>query len=142
MQRYVRELIPGGTNQPDPFAGQVSGGQLEAPDGIGRYLGTVVWPGGIGKGTLLALSSSGLSINPTWMSGLLMAKRPSWTVPWSAVRGVESVKIPQTGSAPAPVKFTIAQPSTVFLFFCRTPTALREDALGRQGQRHDSMPGR
>ena len=142
MQMYVRELIPGGTDQADPFAGQVSGGQSEAPDGSRRYVGTVVWPGGIGKGILLALSSSGLSINPTWMSGLLMAKRPSWTLPWSAVRGVEIAKIPETGSAPSPVKFTLAEPSTVFLFFCRTPAALLEDVLGRQGQRNNRMSGR
>jgi hypothetical protein len=142
MQMYVRELIPGGTDQADPFAGQVSGGQSEAPDGSRRYVGTVVWPGGIGKGILLALSSSGLSINPTWMSGLLMAKRPSWTLPWSAVRGVEIAKIPETGSAPSPVKFTLAEPSTVFLFFCRTPAALLEDVLGRQGQRNNWMSGR
>ena len=142
MQMYVRELIPGGTDQADPFSGQVSGGQSEAPDGSRRYVGTVVWPGGIGKGILLALSSSGLSINPTWMSGLLMARRPSWTVPWSAVRGVEIAKIPEAGSAPSPVKFTLAEPSTVFLFFCRTPAALLEDVLGRQGQRNNWMSGR
>lgn len=142
VQMYVRELIPGGTDQADPFAGQVSGGQSQAPDGIRRYVGTVVWPGGIGKGILLELSSSGLSIKPTWMSALLMAKRPSWTLPWSAVRGVEMVKIPETGSAPPPVKFSIAQPSAVFLFFCRTPAALLEDALRLQGQRNSSMPGR
>jgi hypothetical protein len=142
MQIYVRELIPGGTNHVDPFAGQVSGGQVEAPDGIRRYVGTLVSPGGIGKGILLELSSSGLSTKPTWMSGLLMAKRPSWALPWSAVQGVEIVKIPETGSAPPPVKFSIAQPSAVFLFFCRTPAALLEDALRLQGQRNRSMPGR
>ena len=142
VQMYVRELIPGGTDQADPFAGQVSGGHSEAQDGIRRYVGTVVWPGGIGKGILLELSSSGLSIKPTWMSGLLMAKRPSWTLPWSAMRGVEIAKIPETGSAPSPVKFTIAEPSTVFLFFCRTPAALLEDVLGRQGQRNNWMSGR
>jgi hypothetical protein len=142
MQMYVRELIPGGTDQTDPFAGQVSGGQSEALDGIRRYVGTVVWPGGIGKGILLELSSSGVSVKPTWLSGLLIAKRPSWTLPWSAVRGVEIVKIPETGSAPPPIKFSIAQPSAVFLFFCRTPAALLEDALRLQGQRNSSMPGR
>ena len=142
MQRYVRELIPGGTDQADPFAGQVSAGQSEAPVGIRRYVGTVVWPGGIGKGILLELSSSGLSTKPTWMSRLLMAKRPSWTLPWSAVRAVEIATIPETGSAPSPVKFSIAQPSTVFLFFCRTPTALLDDVHGRQDQRQNSMPGR
>ena len=134
MQIYVRELIPGGTDQADPFAGQVSGGQPEAPEGIRRYVGTVVWPGGIGKGILLELSSSGISTKPTWMTGLLMAKRPTWTLPWSVVRGVEIATIPGTGSAPSPVKFSIAQPSTVFLFFCRTPAALLKDVLGRQGQ--------
>ena len=138
MQLYVRELIPGGTDQADPFAGQVSGGESEALDGIRRYVGTVVWPGGIGKGILLELSSSGLRTKPTWMTGLLMAKRPSWTSPWSAVRSVEIATIPGTGSAPSPVKFSIAQPSTVFLFFCRTPAALLEDARVRQGQLHDS----
>lgn len=138
MQIYVRELIPGGTDQADPFAGLVSGGQAEAPDRIRRYVGTVVWPGGIGKGILLELSSSGLSTKPTWMSGLLMAKRPSWTLPWSAVRDAEIAKIPETGSAPSPVKFAIAEPSTVFLFFCRTPAALLDDVRGRQGQLHDS----
>ena len=142
MQIYVRELIPGGTNQVDPFAGQVSGGQLEAPDRIRRYVGTVVSPGGIGKGILLELSSSGLSVKPTWLSRLLMAKRPSWTLPWSAVRSVEIVRIPETGSAPPPLKFSIAQPSAVFLFFCRTPAALLEDALRLQGQENSSMPGR
>jgi len=142
VQLYVRELIPGGTDQTDPFAGQVSGGQSEAPDGIRRYVGTVVWPGGIGKGILLELSSSGLSVKPTWLSGLLIAKRPSWTLAWSAVGGVEIVKIPETGSAPPPVKFSIAQPSAVFLFFCRTPAPLLEDVLARQDQGHDSMPGR
>lgn len=142
VQMYVRELIPGGTDQADPFAGQVSAGQSEAPVGIRRYVGTVVWPGGIGKGILLELSSSGLSVKPTWLSRLLMAKRPSWSLPWSAVRGVEIVKIPETGSAPSPVKFSIAQPSTVFLFFCRTPAALLGDALRLQGQRNSSMPGR
>jgi len=134
MQMYVRELIPGGTDQADPFAGQVSAGQSETPDRIRRYVGTVVWPGGVGKGILLELSSSGLSTRPTWMSGLLMAKRPSWTLPWFAVRAVEIAKIPETGSAPSPVKFSIAQPSTVFLFFCRTPAALLEDVRGRQGK--------
>ena len=142
MQIYVRELIPGGTDQADPFAGQVSGGQLEAPDRIRRYVGTVVSPGGIGKGILLELSSSGLSVKPTWLSRLLMAKRPSWTLPWSAVRSVEIVRIPETGSAPPPLKFSIAQPSAVFLFFCRTPAALMEDALRLQGQENSSMPGR
>jgi hypothetical protein len=136
MQIYVRELIPGGIDQADPFADQVSGGQSEGPDGIRRYVGTVVWPGGIGKGILLELSSSGLSTKPTWMSGLLMAKRPSWALPWSAVKGVEIAKIPDTGSAPSPVKFSIAQPSTVFLFFCRTPAALLEDVQ----ERHDQPP--
>jgi hypothetical protein len=139
MQIYVRELIPGGTDQADPFAGQMSGGQSAAPDGIRRYVGTVVWPGGIGKGILLELSSSGLSTKPTWMSGPLMAKRPSWTLPWSAVRNVEIAKIPETGSAPPPVKFSIAQPSAVFLFFCRTPAALLEDALRLQGQRNSDI---
>jgi hypothetical protein len=142
MQIYVRELIPGGTNQVDPFVGPVSGGQLEGLDGIRRYVGTVVSPGGIGRGILLELSSSGLSTKPTWMSGLLMAKRPSWALPWSAVRSVEIAKISETGSAPPPVKFSIAQPSAVFLFFCRTPAALLEDALRLQGQRNSSMPGR
>jgi hypothetical protein len=125
----------------DPFAGQVSGGQLDAPDRIRRYVGTVVSPGGIGRGILLELSSSGLSTKPTWMSGLLLAKRPSWALPWSAVRGIEIAKIPETGPGPSPVKFSIAQPSTVFLFFCRTPAALLEDALRLQGQRNSSMPG-
>ena len=134
MQIYVRALIPGGTDQADPFAGQVSGGQLEAPAGIRRYVGTVVWPGGVGKGIILELSSSGLRTKPTWMSRLLMAKRPSWTLPWSAVRAVEIAKIPETGSAPSPVKFSIAQPSTVFLFFCRTPAALLDDVRADQGQ--------
>jgi hypothetical protein len=137
MQIYVRELIPGGTDQADPFAGQVSGGQSEGPDGVRRYVGTVVWPGGIGKGIILELSSSGLSTKPTWMSGLLMSKRPSWALPWSAVRSIEIAKIPETGSAPPPVKFSIAQPSAVLLFFCRTPAALLEDALRLQGQRNN-----
>jgi hypothetical protein len=133
MQIYVRELIPGGTDQADPFAGQVNSGQSVPPDGIRRYVGTVVWPGGIGKGILLELSSSGMSTKPTWMTGLLMAKRPTWTLPWSAVRGVEIATIPGTGSAPSPVKFSIAQPASVFLFFCRTPAALVEDVRGLQG---------
>jgi hypothetical protein len=137
MQIYVRELIPGGTNQADPFAGQVNSGQSEAPDGIRRYVGTVVWPGGIGKGILLELSPSGMSTKPTWITGLLMAKRPSWTLPWSTVRGVEIATIPGTGSAPSPVKFSIAQPSTAFLFFCRAPAALLDDVRGRQGQRQN-----
>jgi hypothetical protein len=137
MRIYVRELIPGGTDQADPFAGQVNSGQSEALDGIRRYVGTVVWPGGIGKGILLELSSSGISTKPTWMTGLLMAKRPSWTLPWSALRGVEIATIPGTGSAPSPVKFSIAQPATVFLFFCRTPTALLADVREHQGQRQD-----
>jgi hypothetical protein len=135
MQIYVRELIPGGTDQADPFAGPVNSGQSEAPDGIRRYVGTVAWPGGIGRGVLLEVSSSGLSINSTWMSGLLLSKRPSWTLPWSAVRGVEIASIPGIGSAPPPVKFSIAQPSTLFLFFYRTPAALVDDVRGRQGQR-------
>jgi hypothetical protein len=137
MRIYVQELIPGGTDQADPFAGQLNSGHSEALDGIRRYVGTVAWPGGIGKGILLELSSSGMSTKPTWMTGLLMAKRPSWTLPWSAVRGVEIATIPGTGSAPSPVKFSIAQPSTVFLFFCRRPTALLANVREHQGQRQD-----
>lgn len=135
IQIYVRELIPGGTDQRDPFEGQKNGVQSGSPPAQGHaYVGTVVWAGGIGKGMRLELSPSGLSIKPTWMSRLLMGKRPSWTLPWSTVRAVEVAKVPGTGSAPSPVKFTIAQPSTVFLFFCRTPAVLREDVLGRLGQ--------
>ena len=135
MQIYIRELIPAGTDQRDPFEGRFSGGQSEGPPGPrAGYVGTVVWTGGIGKAVRLELSPSGLRINPTWMSRLLMGKQPSWTLPWSTVRAVEVVKIPGTGSAPAPVKFTVAEPSTVFLFFCRNPAALREEVRGRLGE--------
>jgi len=134
MRIYVRELIPGGTNQVDPFAGHLNAAQPGGAAGSHHaYVGTVVWAGGIGKGVRLELSSWGLSLKSTWMSGLLMGKQPSWRLPWSSVRAVEVAKIPGTGSAPSPVKFSIAEPSTVFLFFCRTPAALLEDVLGRIG---------
>jgi hypothetical protein len=137
MQTYVRALIPGGARQGDPFAGVPKGASSGSPDGLlTTYLGTVVWPGGIGKGIRLELSSWGLSIEPTWLSRVLMAKRPSWELPWSAVRAVEIAKVPGTGSGPSPVKFSIAQPSTVFLFFCRTPKTLLDDAMGRREQQH------
>ena len=95
MSTYVRELIPGGTNQADPFAGQSNGGEAHDPDARhAPYVGTLVWAGGVGKGVQLELSSWGLSIKPTWMSWLFMGKRPSWTLPWSAVRAVEIVRLP------------------------------------------------
>ena len=133
LQVYVRQLIPGGTTtQGDPFARQVTEVEAEGPGRSGpAYVGTVVWAGGIGKGVRMELSPSGLRINPTWMSRLLMGKRPSWTLSWSTVRAAEVAKLPGTGSAPALVKFTITEPSTVFLFFCRTPAALLEDVRGR-----------
>jgi len=142
MQIYVRELIPGGTNQADPFAGQPTSTQ---PAGAARsqhaYIGTVVWPGGIGKGVRLELTSSGLSITSTWISGLLMSKQPSFSLPWSSVRAVELATVPGMGSAPAPVKFSIAQPTTVFLFFYRMPTALLEDVRRHMSQLQNQMPG-
>jgi hypothetical protein len=131
LQIYARQLIPGGTNQADPFAGKSDATPTEsvaAPPHI--YVGTVVWVGGIGKGVRLELSSWGLRIKSTWMSGLLMGKQPSWTVPWSSVRTVEVAKVSGTGSAPGAVKFSITEPSTVFLFFSRRPTELLEDARG------------
>jgi hypothetical protein len=132
MQIYVRELIPGGTDQRDPFEGRFSSGQAaDPPAPRAAYVGTVVWAGGVGKAVRLELSPSGLGINPTWMSRLLMGKQPSWTLPWSTVRAVEVAKIPGTGTAPSPVKFTISEPSTVFLFFCRTPAVLLEDVRMR-----------
>src|SRR2546428_2245536 len=136
LQIYVRQLIPGGgTTQRDPFAGQLAVAPAEGPAEPGAaYIGTVAWAGGIGKGVRMELSPSGLRIKPTWMSRLLLGKRSSWTLSWSAVRAVEVLKLPGTGSAPSPVKFTITEPSTVFLFFCRTPAVLLEDVRGRLGQ--------
>ena len=129
MQIYVQELIPGGTNQRDPFLGQPNAVPSDGSAEPHRtYVGTVVWAGGIGKAVRLELSSRGLSIESTWLSGLLMSKRPAWTLSWSTVRSVEVATIAGTGSGPSPVKFSVAEPSTVFLFFCRTPTALLEDA--------------
>ena len=129
LQMYARQLIPGGINQADPFANITDGGPTEAalPH---VYVGTVVWVAGIGKGVRLELSSWGLRIKSTWMSGLLMGKQPSWTLPWSSVRTVELAKASGTGSAPSAVKFSITEPSTVFLFFSRRPTALLDDARG------------
>jgi hypothetical protein len=135
LQSYVRQLIPGGTTaQRDPFAG-LSVAQAEGSAGPGAaYIGTVAWAGGIGKGVRMELSPLGLRIKPTWMSRLLLGKRPSWTLSWSTVRAVEVAKLAGTGSAPSPVKFTITEPSTVFLFFCRTPAVLLEDVRVRLGQ--------
>src|SRR5438132_7230846 len=126
LQVYVRQLIPGGTTtQGDPFARQVTEVEAEGRARSGpAYVGTVVWAGGIGKGVRMELSPSGLRIQPTWVSLLLMGKRPSWTLSWSTVRAAELAKLPGTGSAPAPVKFTLTEPSTVFLFISRTTAAL------------------
>jgi hypothetical protein len=135
VESYVRQLIPGGTTaQRDPFAG-LTVAESEGSAGPGAaYIGTVAWAGGIGKGVRMELSPLGLRIKPTWMSRLLLGQRPSWTLSWSTVRAVEVAKLAGTGSAPSPVKFTVTEPSTVFLFFCRTPAVLLEDVRVRLGQ--------
>jgi hypothetical protein len=127
VKSYARELMPVPPDAgADPFADDSNPVPEDAFQQPLRYAGTAASPRGISEGLVLEVSEWGLRLRTGWLGRLKRQRHLSWQRPWRSVESVDLPELAKIRSAHRPVKISINDPSSVFLFFTPRPEALAQ----------------